>query len=115
MDEGRKRGEFHDKIRRLQHLAVELNVADYFPGVGWINRVIGVDARLDEAARDLDRFVDTIIEEHLHPTGLHQSSDDQDDAEDLIDVLIGVHKDPSRTITITKTQVKGILLVSLLF
>lgn len=52
---------------------------------------------------------------YTHTLTHTQSSDDQDDAEDLIDVLIGVHKDPSRTITITKTQVKGILLVSLLF
>lgn len=97
-------------IHDFQQLAAEFNLADYFPGMDWINRLNGVDRRLDEAARDLDRLIDKIIEERVDPM-----RPQSDDVEDMIDALIGIQKDPSRAITMTNTQIKAILLLVSLY
>lgn len=106
VDGGRKRSEFQGILHELQGLAGEVNLADYFPGIDWINRLNGVDRKLDKVFRDLDGFFDKIIEEHLDPMR------PESDVEDLIDVLIRIQNDPCQTITLTNKHIKAVLIVS---
>lgn len=106
VDGGRKRSEFQGILHELQGLAGEVNLADYFPGIDWINRLNGVDRKLDKVFRDLDSFFDKIIEEHLDPMR------PESDVEDLIDVLIRIQNDPCQTITLTNKHIKAVLIVS---
>ncbi|KAH6770566.1 hypothetical protein C2S52_015369 [Perilla frutescens var. hirtella] len=97
-----------DDFRRIfgetQHLSGELRVADYFPRLGWINKINGVDRRIEENFSELDRFYDRVIDEHRDRT----VSDS--DSEDIIDVLLRLQKDSGQTIRITNQQLKGLLL-----
>lgn len=95
-------------LHETQHLAGEFNIADYFPGLAWINRFNGVDRRLNKNFQDLDRFLDEVIQEHVDPMR------PESEAEDIIDVLLAIQKDPSRTISLKNEQLKAVLLVSLL-
>lgn len=101
---------FQEVFHETQHLSGEFNVADYFPGLAWINRMNGVDRRIDENSRDLDGFFNKVIQDHRHRTVADHSEN-----EDIIDVLLRVQKDSSQTIRLTDEHVKGVLLVSLLF
>lgn len=97
--------EFEEILRETQHLVGEFNLADYFPGMDWVNRFNGVDRRLDKTFQDLDRFLDKVIQEHRDPMR------PKSDVEDIIDVLLEIQKDKGRALNLKDEQIKGILLV----
>ncbi|KAL0417255.1 UNVERIFIED_CONTAM: cytochrome [Sesamum latifolium] len=100
----RNSSRFQEIVDEVQHLTGEFNVADYFPWMGWVNKFNGVDRRLEKNFRDLDRFFDQVIQEHLDP--MRPESDN----EDIIDVLLRVQKDPNQTINLSDEQLKGVLI-----
>lgn len=101
---------FQEVFHETQHMSAEFNVADYFPGLGWINRMNGVDRRIDENFRELDGFFNKVIQDHRDRDRTVGDSEN----EDIIDVLLRVQKDSSQTIPLTDEQlIKGVLLVSL--
>ncbi|KAL1542028.1 cytochrome P450 71A9-like [Salvia divinorum] len=91
---------FKEIFCATQSLAVEFNVADYFPGLGWVNRVNGVDRRLAENFRDLDGFLERVIGEHRD-----RAAEDSGEG-DLIDALLRVQKESE----LTEDQLKAVLL-----
>ncbi|PIN27047.1 Cytochrome P450 CYP2 subfamily [Handroanthus impetiginosus] len=95
---------FQEILHGIQQLVGEFNLADYFPGMAWINKFNGVDKRLKKYFGDLDRFFDKVIEEHVD----QRSS--KSDEEDIIDVLLRIQKDPFETIQLKNEQLKGVLL-----
>ncbi|PIN27046.1 Cytochrome P450 CYP2 subfamily [Handroanthus impetiginosus] len=95
---------FQEILHEIQQLEGEFNLADYFPGMDWINKFNGVDRRLKKYFEDLDRFFDKVIEEHVDP---RRSKSDE---EDIIDVLLQIQKDPFQTIKLKDEQLKGVLM-----
>ncbi|KAG8378717.1 hypothetical protein BUALT_Bualt07G0014300 [Buddleja alternifolia] len=102
---GKSDGEFQELLNETQHLAAEFNIADYFPRMAWLNKFNGVARRLDKNFQDLDEFLDKVIKEHIDADRL------EGDHEDIIDVLLRLHKDPDQTITLKKEQLKGVVLL----
>ena len=94
---------FREIFGELQKLGVEFNLADYFPGLGWVNRVNGVDRRIAENRRDLEGFFERVIGEHRDRTAADSGEGD------IIDVLLRVQKESQ----LTDDQLKAILLVIL--
>ncbi|XP_047957161.1 cytochrome P450 71A9-like [Salvia hispanica] len=87
-------------LGETQRLGVEFNLADYFPGMGWVNRVNGVDRRIAENRRDLEGVFERVIGEHRDRTGADSGEGD------IIDVLLRVQKESQ----LTDDQLKAILL-----
>lgn len=100
---------FHEILFETQELLGEFNVADYFPGMAWINKINGLDERLEKNFRELDKFYDKVIEDHLNSCSWMKQRDD----EDVIDVLLRIQKDPSQEIPLKDDHIKGLLAVIL--
>ncbi|WOG89178.1 hypothetical protein DCAR_0208414 [Daucus carota subsp. sativus] len=99
------KSEFDEILHETQHLLGMVNIADYFPWMGWLNKFNGVEARLNKNFRDLDRFYDRAIQEHRecpHRPG-------PEEHEDLVDVLLRIQADPNQDIGLTDDQMKAIL------
>lgn len=78
-------------------------VANYLPSLGWIDRLTGMQSRLENIFLQLDGFYQQLIDKHVeHPTG---PQDDQD--EDTIDALLRIQKDVDY---ITQDHIKGVLM-----
>ncbi|KAL7138867.1 hypothetical protein ABFS83_09G011300 [Erythranthe nasuta] len=108
VDENGNGSVFQDVLGETQHLVGEFNIADYFPGLAWVNRFNGVDKRLEKNFQALDRFLDRVIQEHLDPVRI------KPDVEDIIDVLLGIQKDPRHTwMALSHEHIKGVLLVDI--
>ncbi|XP_042011686.1 cytochrome P450 71A9-like [Salvia splendens] len=91
---------FKEIFGETQRLAAGFNLADYFPGLGWVNRVNGVDKRIAENRRDLEGFFERVI-------GEHRDRMVEDSGEvDIIDVLLRVQKESE----LTDDQLKAVLL-----
>ncbi|KAL8041863.1 hypothetical protein ABFX02_09G011800 [Erythranthe guttata] len=108
VDENGNGSVFQDVLGETQHLVGEFNIADYFPGLAWVNRFNGVDKRLEKNFQALDRFLDRVIQEHLDPVRI------KPDDEDIIDVLLRIQKDPRHTwMALNHEHIKAVLLVDI--
>lgn len=104
-----KMRKFQKILLEVQHLVAEVNVADYFPWLAWVNKFNGVDRKTDKNFRDLDDFFDKIIAEHRDP------GRPKPDEEDIIDVLLRIQKDPNEATVLTDEHIKGVLVVCIFF
>ncbi|KAG8378730.1 hypothetical protein BUALT_Bualt07G0015600 [Buddleja alternifolia] len=101
---GKSDGEFQEILNEIQHLVGEFNIADCFPRMAWLNKFNGVERKLDKNFRDLDEFLDKVINEHVDAKRTER------DHEDLIDVLLRIQKDPDQTFTLNNEQLKGVII-----
>ncbi|KAL9228386.1 hypothetical protein vseg_003975 [Gypsophila vaccaria] len=96
------KSKFHEFFLRTQSLLGEFNVADFYPWFGWLlNKVNGVDSRLNKSFREMDELFDQIIEEHRDIVVHHET---------IVDVLLRLQKDPNQTIALTNSHVKALLM-----
>ncbi|KAJ4721021.1 putative Cytochrome P450 [Melia azedarach] len=104
-DEGSERSRFHALLNETQALLVSFFVTDYFPWMGWVDKVAGMMRRLEKNFQELDAFYQELIEEHLDPK--RAKSDDHQ--EDIIDVLLQIRKDRGFKIDLTFDHIKAVL------
>ncbi|KAF5200581.1 Cytochrome p450 [Thalictrum thalictroides] len=98
-----RKSEFHALLQKTQNLLGGFMVADFFPWLGWIHKLDGQEADLENIFRQWDEFYDIIIDDHLNPKR------PKPELEDLVDVLLQVQGDPSRCISLSRDQIKAIL------
>ncbi|KAK1377264.1 hypothetical protein POM88_033457 [Heracleum sosnowskyi] len=99
------KSEFDEILNEAQELMGMVNIGDYFPWMGWFNKLNGVEARLDKNFRKLDSFYDRAIQEHRECP----SRSGPDEHEDLVDVLLRIQTDPNQEIGLTDDQIKAVL------
>jgi len=97
-------------LKETQEMLGGFFVDDFFPQLGWLNKFSGLESRLEKNFRDMDRFYDEVIKEHVDKS--RESAETEH--EDVVDVLLQVQKDPSQPIAISHHQIKGVLVVRLL-
>lgn len=77
--------------------------------MGWLNKLSGLEQRLDKCFKGLDNIYDKVIEEHRDPER------PEPEHEDLVHVLLRVQNDPNQAIALTNDQMKGVIAVCILF
>ncbi|XP_020246990.1 cytochrome P450 71A9-like [Asparagus officinalis] len=95
-----EKGDFHRILEQAEPLLGGFFVADFFPMVGWIDKLTGKRCRLEKNAGELDEFYEEVIKDHLDPETIRP------EYEDIVDVLLRVQKDAGH---ITKENIKAVL------
>ena len=56
-----------------------------FPRLEWVNRITGLDTKVEKVAKDLNTFLESVIEEHIsrHRKGEYSTKD-------FVDVLLEI-------------------------
>ncbi|KAL2230159.1 UNVERIFIED_CONTAM: cytochrome [Sesamum indicum] len=88
-----------------QEVTLQIFIGDYFPRLGWIDKLCGTISRLEKTCKDLDSFLEEVIEQHLSPNRPESMNGD------ILDLLIQLKEDRSSSIQINWEHVKGVLLV----
>ncbi|KAL0414174.1 UNVERIFIED_CONTAM: cytochrome [Sesamum radiatum] len=101
-EEGGSGKRFFDLLQ--QELTLQIFIGDYFPWLGWIDKLCGRVSRLEKAFKDLDSFYEELIEEHLSPNRPESMN------RDILDLLIQLKEDRSSSIQINWDHVKGVLM-----
>lgn len=109
---GRKYSESEEGKRFVYMLSESMKVAgisvgDFIPWLGWISRVNGVDRRIDEIEKELDDFLESMIDEHLG--GDHDRENGDNFLKILLDIYINGKDEGS---LIERDSIKAVLLVS---
>ncbi|KAI3866638.1 hypothetical protein MKW92_027592, partial [Papaver armeniacum] len=106
---GESRNRFNGRLTEILYEVMSIwsgfSATDFFPKVGWIiDRITGMDGRIEKVFHDLDKLFQEMIEEHLNPVR------PKPEHEDLIDVLLKLQNDQTSTIRLENDNIKAILM-----
>ncbi|XP_050256913.1 cytochrome P450 736A117-like [Quercus robur] len=116
---GRKYGEgegesgrnFKELLGEVMELLGVINVGDYIPWLAWLSRVNGLDAKAEKVAKQLDDFLEGVIEEHIN--GQKKGDDnhnlENEDQKDFVDVLLWVQKENVIGFPVERVSIKAII------
>lgn len=110
---GRKYGgkRFKAILMEFVELLGALSFGDYIPWLAWVDRVSGLDERLDKVAKELDGFLDEVVQEHVEKRmNCEGGIDVQEGKEDFVDILLSIQKDSSVGFSIDKITIKALIL-----
>lgn len=78
--------------------------SDYFPSLGWIDKILGKLKALEKNFQGFDSIYQEIVEEHLNPNRSKASD------EDIVDILISLRDENSSPFEITQNHIKAMLM-----
>ncbi|EPS72064.1 hypothetical protein M569_02694 [Genlisea aurea] len=112
---GRKYGNddemnFRKLLVELPQIVSVMNIRDYIPRLGWINKINGFDRRVDKLARGLDGYLSDILHERRERNkhGIHENGGEE--ASNLIDILLELQRENIENIRIDDESIKAIIL-----
>ncbi|XP_061356517.1 cytochrome P450 71A1-like isoform X1 [Gastrolobium bilobum] len=94
-------------LNEAQAMMTEFYFSDYFPLMGWVDRVRGILWRLDKTFKELDVFYERVIHDHMDPTR-HKTNDQ--DVTDIIDIFLQMINDHSFSFDLTLDHIKAVLM-----
>ncbi|TKY45140.1 steroid 17alpha-monooxygenase or 17alpha-hydroxyprogesterone aldolase [Spatholobus suberectus] len=108
-------GEGGSKLRELINEMVELMGAsvlgDYIPWLDWLGRVNGVYGRAEKVAKQLDEFLDEVVDEHVSKRGHDGHGDVGGEGQnDFVDILLCIQKTNALGFQIDRTTIKALTL-----
>ncbi|XP_073026220.1 cytochrome P450 83B1-like [Primulina eburnea] len=95
---------FDEVFKESQGLAGAFYFGDFFPLLGWIDKLNGMSSRLDKNFRVLDDFYQGLVEDHLDPNRPESMKGD------ILDLMIKLKQDQTASVPIKWENVKGILM-----
>ncbi|KAF8016910.1 hypothetical protein BT93_H2190 [Corymbia citriodora subsp. variegata] len=110
---GRKYGgkRFKAMLMEFAELLGALSFGDYIPWLAWVDRVSGLDERMDKVAKEFDDFLDEVVEEHVQKRMKYEGGvDGQEGKEDFVDILLSIQKESSLGFPIDKVSIKALIL-----
>ncbi|KAH6812780.1 hypothetical protein C2S51_021798 [Perilla frutescens var. frutescens] len=115
---GRKYGGEENRFKRILAEFIELfgtsPVGDYIPCLAWIDRVNGLDARVERVAKLFDEFLEDVVRDHRDRKKLSAmvgDDDDDDDAElDFVDILLQFQRENENTSPVEDEAIKALIL-----
>ncbi|TKY63683.1 cytochrome P450 family 71 protein [Spatholobus suberectus] len=107
-DEGTARSRFHGLLHECQAMMGTFFFSDYIPFFGWIDKLTGLHTRLQRNFKELDKFYQEVIDEHMDPNRKAPEN------EDIIDVLLQLKKQRSVSVDLTNDHIKAVFMDMLL-
>ncbi|XP_004301020.1 PREDICTED: cytochrome P450 71A3-like [Fragaria vesca subsp. vesca] len=102
----------NDLLEEFVKLIGHINIGDFIPWLAWLNRMNGLDARLDRVARQFDEFLERVIQEHVSSsesrTNGHART--ENDKKDFVDVLLEIQKENSLGLPLERVSIKALIL-----
>ncbi|KAF5179983.1 Cytochrome p450 [Thalictrum thalictroides] len=86
-------------------------MGDLIPSLAWVNCLNGINSRVEKNFRDMDNFLCEVVEEHVKKqTRINGDGSDENEEEDLVEVMLGIEKDTTTGIPLTRDNTKAIIL-----
>ncbi|XP_020579331.1 cytochrome P450 71A1-like [Phalaenopsis equestris] len=104
---------FREMLDEFQRLLGSFPMADFVPWLGWVDRVIGLEGRARRTSRELDQFLERVLEEHLNRKKSSNAIGCSKECVDLVDVLLSVkdeHDTKDANIALDKEHIKALIL-----
>ncbi|XP_073146765.1 cytochrome P450 71A8-like [Henckelia pumila] len=99
-------------LKELLQLLGGVKIGEFIPYLGWIDRLSGLDAKVDSVAKEFDEFLEIVIQEHMN-TGQENGEavvKEEKGRECFVDILLKIYKDNVTGVHIDRDNIKGIIL-----
>ncbi|KAL6528111.1 hypothetical protein OROHE_015073 [Orobanche hederae] len=103
-ERGSEMQRFDELMHEAQAMLVAFFVSDYFPAIGWVDKLSGLIDRLESTFEKLDSFYQELIQEHLDPNRPKTMEGD------ILDTLIQLKQDKSSPVEISWDNIKALLM-----
>ncbi|PHT27574.1 hypothetical protein CQW23_32824 [Capsicum baccatum] len=107
-EEAHEKRRFDELLEESATMLTSFFVSDFFPYLGWIDKLTGLTDRLEKNFKNLDEFYEELIEQRLDPNKPKSMEGD------LLDILLQLKKEKSTPIDLTLEDIKAILMNVLL-
>ncbi|EPS62776.1 hypothetical protein M569_12013, partial [Genlisea aurea] len=115
---GRTYGNDDDEGRRFQKVLLELtrvmscvNIKDYIPSLSWINKINGLDRRVDRVGREIDEFLNNILRERRERKMQQETNGNGgEEASNIIDIMLELQRENRENIRIEDEPIKAVIL-----
>ncbi|XP_059640378.1 cytochrome P450 736A117-like [Cornus florida] len=97
-------------LKDFSGLLGSLDVGDFIPCLAWINHATGFYAKLDRVAKEVDEFLEQVVEERMNVLKRKSNGDERVEdqgREDFLDILLRIHKDNT---AVDKDCIKALIL-----
>lgn len=105
-EEENGKNRFGEMSKEMLRLMGAFSVGDLFPWLGWIDVLTGLIRRLKIASKELDSFLDHVIDEHLM-----KREDTETEKQFLLDRLLHAQRDNTLGVNLTRDNIKAIVMV----
>ncbi|XP_075107248.1 cytochrome P450 736A117-like [Nicotiana tabacum] len=110
-------GESGEKFRKLMKTFVGIlggfDFGTFLPSLAWVDRVSGLEAKVERVAKEMDEFLEGVVEEHLdnhkRVTNLLGRRVENEGREDFVDVLLGIYKQNMADFSIDRDSIKALI------
>ncbi|XP_060204543.1 cytochrome P450 71A4-like [Lycium barbarum] len=96
-------------LEELLELLGIFNIGDYIPWLKWVNKITGLNTRVKKVAKDLDAFLESVIEERMIRNKKEEYS--AGEAKDFVDILLEIQNGKETGFPLQRDSLKAILLV----
>ncbi|KAG5523008.1 hypothetical protein RHGRI_034976 [Rhododendron griersonianum] len=97
---GARRG-FQEVLGEVLELAGYFDIGDFAPWLKWVNRVNGVYGRAERLSKELDEFMEGVVEEH--------ESKERKIGQDFVDVLLEIQRENVVGIHLQRDSIKALI------
>ncbi|KAH9608390.1 hypothetical protein KSS87_007778 [Heliosperma pusillum] len=99
---------FEEVLREFVELLGMFDVGDFIPWMSWVNKVNGLNKRMENVAKKFDMILEEIICEHLNRK--LDGNEGENQTKDFVDVLLDVQREDSAGLAIQSESIKALLL-----
>ncbi|PIA30309.1 hypothetical protein AQUCO_05600025v1 [Aquilegia coerulea] len=99
-------------LNEFTHLMGASNVGDFIPSLAWLNYFNGLNSKLEKNFREIDCFLDEVVEEHIEKKRRINGGDGggEDEEDDFVDVMLGMENNLTLGIPLARDSTKAIIL-----
>ncbi|PHU23669.1 Cytochrome P450 71A6 [Capsicum chinense] len=95
-------------LDKFAELIGTIDVGDYIPWLEWVNKISGLDSKVEKIARELDEFLESVIEEHISRNKKEGNSTDE--TKDFVDVLLEIQNGKETGFPLRRDSLKALIL-----
>ncbi|XP_023758573.1 cytochrome P450 736A117 [Lactuca sativa] len=104
--EGESGRKFKNMLNEFFELLGGVSLEDFVPQLAWVDRLRGMNAKVERVAREVDEFLEGVVEERLKK----QSAGGGGGGEDFVDILLKIQKDDRIDTSLDRLAIKALLL-----
>ncbi|KMS94970.1 hypothetical protein BVRB_013650 [Beta vulgaris subsp. vulgaris] len=94
---------FKKLLKEYVQVMAVFSMGDFIPWLGWIDRLTGLERRVDKVAKGFDKFLEHVVQEHLD-----SKIEKREDEKDFVDILLDVQRENANALSMD--SIKAIVL-----
>ncbi|XP_006344494.1 cytochrome P450 71A3-like [Solanum tuberosum] len=95
-------------LHEFGELLGTFSIGDYIPWLEWISKINGLANKVEKVAKELDTFLESVIEEHV--SRKNKGEDSTGEAKDFVDVLLEIQNGKETGFLLQRDSLKAIIL-----